>query len=446
MAGGIFDKNTVQVRPGVYVNVSSSKNIAKSQAKQGTVIIPLIDHDYGPTDTLINIPSTSPDIHYDLLGHSVNDIENGNMLMIRESLKNAANVIVWIVKSGTKATGSGGGVTATAKYGGVRGNDMSFVISANVVDTNKFDVIVYWSGSVVSAYYGIASVKELTELNDPYVSFTESSEGSVLEVVASVNLSGATSETATNDDVSSFLDSIENAGFDVLCFPVTDDSMQATLVSKIKYLNDSVGKSIVAVVPNKAADYEFIINVTNSVKVDGVNLSVAQATAWVAGAYAGARYNESLTYREYDGATEIIDVKSNEEAIESINNGEFFFSYNDGSIVVECDINSLVTISNGKDKTYRKNRVIRTISAIVKNIKKEFSPNKYSNDEASWDIMDGQGAAILKYYEDNNAIKSVDYDDFKVDRELSNGDNTYFNVAITPIDSSEKLYFTITTN
>lgn len=44
------------------------------------------------------------------------------------------------------------------------------------------------------------------------------------------------------------------------------------------------------------------------------------------------------------------------------------------------------------------------------------------------------------------AIKNVDLDnDFLVDRELSEGDETYFNVGLEPVDSSEKIYFTVTT-
>ena len=41
---------------------------------------------------------------------------------------------------------------------------------------------------------------------------------------------------------------------------------------------------------------------------------------------------------------------------------------------------------------------------------------------------------------------NVDYDsDFKVDREASYDDMTYFDVGIQAVDSAEKLYFTIHT-
>ena len=43
-------------------------------------------------------------------------------------------------------------------------------------------------------------------------------------------------------------------------------------------------------------------------------------------------------------------------------------------------------------------------------------------------------------------IKNVDYDtDFNIDESLSSGDEVYFIVAIQPVDSAEKLYFTVKT-
>ena len=60
--------------------------------------------------------------------------------------------------------------------------------------------------------------------------------------------------------------------------------------------------------------------------------------------------------------------------------------------------------------------------------------------------MKGIGQTILKQYEDMGAIKNVDYDaDFKIDESLSSGDEVYFIVAIQPVDSAEKLFFTVKT-
>ncbi|MCD8266688.1 MAG: hypothetical protein LUC33_05980, partial [Prevotellaceae bacterium] len=117
-------------------------------------------------------------------------------------------------------------------------------------------------------------------------------------------------------------------------------------------------------------------------------------------------------------------------------------------VAVEYDINSLTTFdsASGKDETYRKNRVIRVLDSFQSDVQLNFPPNKFANSETGWDVMEGIGNSILKLYEDAGAITDVDYDaDFLVDREESSGDEVYFNVALQPVDSAEKLYFTVKT-
>ena len=224
--------------------------------------------------------------------------------------------------------------------------------------------------------------------------------------------------------------------------------MKQAALTKIKYLRESMGKGVQVVMPDAGGmDYEGVINVTNSVSLDGDDLTHAEACAWVAGATAGATNTESLTSKQYDGATAVVDPKSNEEAIAAINAGEFFFSVNeDREIVVEYDINSLTTFADKKDKSYRKNRVIRVYDTFQEAVQLNFPPNKFNNNARGWDIMEGIGKTILRLFEDAEAITNVSYDeDFLVDRESSMDDETHFNVGLQAVDSAEKLYFTITT-
>jgi hypothetical protein len=212
-------------------------------------------------------------------------------------------------------------------------------------------------------------------------------------------------------------------------------------------LRENVGKGVKAVIPNCNADHEGIVNVTNSVVVDGKSLTSAQACAWVAGIDAAAGNTVSNTYATYGGATDIVGKKTNEEAIAAIKNGEFFFSFSEaGAVVVEYDINSLVTFTDKKDKTYRKNRVLRVFDTFAESVQLNFPPNKYDNSPDGWNIMEGVGRTILKLFADAGAIKNVDYEaDFLVDRGKSTGDETYFNIGLEAVDSAEKLYFTIST-
>lgn len=440
MAGGKFDKLAGKVRPGTYVNFESTKVGTVGVGERGIVVIPFIGHAYGPVKQFITITNAAPDAERAKLGYSVYD-DNDNMLLVREAMKNAATVIIYITASGTKAVGNGGGLSAEAVHGGVRGNDLAFSVVSNPV--GGFDVTVTLGGAIMSTYEGINSADELA--GDAYIKFTAA--GEKISAVAGVNLAGATATESANADVTDFLDAIEGVKFNAVAFPVVDEALLTAFKSKIKYLRDNVGKGVIGVATGLVADYEGIINVTNSVIVEGRELTNAQATAWVAGATAGASYVQSNTYKVYDGATGIVGVKTHEQAVAAIKNGEFFFSLSEeGKVVAEYDINSLVTVPVGKDDSYKKNRVIRVFDTFNESVQLNFPPNKYPNSPVGWDIMEGVGRSILKEFENAGAIKNVDYEaDFLVDREASVWDQTYFNVGLEAVDSAEKLFFTVAT-
>lgn len=441
MAGGKFDKLAGKVRPGTYINFESTKVATVGVGERGIVVIPFVGHAYGPAKEFITITNAAPDAERAKLGYSIYD-DNDNMLLVREAMKNAATVIIYITASGTKAKGEGGGLSAEAVYGGVRGNSLAYAVVANPV--GGFDVTVTLDGATVSTYEAVKTAAEVVAMNDPYIKFTAKGD---LAAIAGVALAGAVATESQNADVSDFLDAVEGVKFNALCFPVEEEALKAAFKSKIKYLRENIGKGVVGVAADLDADYEGIINVTNSVIVDGKELTNAQATAWVAGASAGASYVESNTYKAYDGATGIVGVKTHEQAVAAIKNGEFFFSLSEeGKVVVEYDINSLITVPVGKDDSYKKNRVIRVFDTYAESIHLNFPPNKYPNSPTGWDIMEGVGRSIHKMFEDAGAIKNVDYEgDFLVDRGSSEGDKTYFNVGLEAVDSAEKLFFTVAT-
>lgn len=444
MAGGTFDKLVGKVRPGTYINFVSTKHDTVGISSRGIVIIPLTNHNYGPVGEFITLDCGSPDAAIDKLGYSVYDSDdNRQMLLIREALKKAQKVIVYRVNGGTAAKATNEPITATAKYPGTRGNKLSFTVAENPVD--GFDVQVNLDGSKVAEYEGLSTVEDLIAQDCAYITFSGTG---ALQEIAGVNLTSGTDTTVENDDVTTFLDAIEGVKFNTLCFPLTDASLQTAAKTKIKYMRENMGKGVQVVMPDtESDDYEGVINVTNAVVVDGVALTHGEACAWVAAATAGASNVQSNTYVEYEGASAVVDAKSHEEAVAAINNGEFFFSVSEaGAVVVEYDINSLVTFADGKDKTYRKNRVIRVFDTFAEALQLNFPPNKYDNNAVGWDIMEGIGRTIMKQFEDAGAITNVDYDnDFLVDRGASQGDETFFNVGLQPVDSAEKLYFTIAT-
>ena len=443
MAGGKFDKLAGKVRPGTYMNFESTRSDTVGTSERGTVIIPLLKPSYGPAGSYIELTNAGPDAAYAKLGYSVYDSDpNRQMLLIREAFKNASKVLVYIPKEGTKAVAKHElepNLTATAKHGGTRGNALTVTVAANPV--GGFDVTVSLAGNTVAYYEGLSTVDDLIAQDCEYVTFTGSGE---LAAIAAMNLTGGTDATAQNDDLTTFMDTWEKVKFNTVAMPVTDSSMKAAIKTKIKYLRESMGRGVQAVVPDFPADYEGIISIKNGYAIDDDKLSAAEATAWVAGASAGASYVESLTYDAVDGATDLVDAMTHEEYVDAINKGHLAFSISEeNKVIVEYDINSLTSFKQPKDETYRKNRVVRVMDTFQESIQLNFPPNKYANDSDGWDIMEGVGKSILKQFAEAGAITDVDYDnDFLVDRDASYGDKTYFNVNLKPVDSAEKLFFT----
>lgn len=461
MAGGRFDKLVGKTRPGTYINFESGReNAVVSNGTRGIVIIPLVKATYGPAKKFIKLTSASPDAAAATLGYSIYDSDpNRQMLLIREAFKRATTVYVYILTEGKQAQAEvsmtlaeaegeaqSNTLTAVAKYGGSRGNQLTVTVDANPL--GGYDVLIHLDGSKVTEYEGLKTIEELIALDNPYVTFSGTGD---LGEAAGTNLAGGDDEEATNKDITDFIDAWESVKFHTVCFPFEGEEVEnvkQAALTKIKYMRNSMGKGVQVVMADAPGmDYEGVINVTNSVALDGDKLTHAEACAWVAGATAGATNTESLTYIRYAGATEVVDPKSNEEAIQAINAGEFFFSVNENDeVVVEYDINSLTTFADKKDRTYRKNRVIRVYDTFQEAVQLIFPPNKYDNDSRGWDIMEGIGKTILRQFDDSGAITNVSYDeDFLVDREASVDDETYFNVGLQAVDSAEKLYFTVKT-
>jgi len=449
MAGGNFDKTVGKVRPGTYINFEDNDTSLVNGSERGTVLIPLRNTDYGPAGSFINISAAALDAARPYLGYSVYESDPANnMLLIREAFKGASTVIVYICTEGTAAaSGTGGNVVGTAKYKGARGNSLSFAIITN--PAGGFDFEVYLAGETMEVFEGVT---DLTEVDSAWITFAFAQGKTEIAAVAGVALSGGTSGTTTNGDVTAFLDAAEGVAFNTMCFPMSDSTLQAALKTKIKYMRQNIGRGVQAVAPEFSADYEGIINVTNSYALGDYGLTTVEATAFVAGITAGASNVTSNTYKQVDSATGVVGLKTHEEAVTAINNGEFFFSTSEaGDVIVEYDINSLKNFTVKKGKHYRKNRVIRVFDTFQEAIQLNFPPNKYDNDPDGWAIMKGIGDSILKRFGPRSdggvgAIKNIDYDaDFLIDEENSTGDETYFNVGLEPVDSSEKLYFTINT-
>lgn len=445
-SGGIFTPGVPKIRPGRYINFKAKKETPVIANNVATTVIPLFNPKYGPLGVMLTLTKDNVSDIKSGLGYDYDDKE---MLLIKEAFRGSAEVKVFCVGSGgAKATATAGGVTATARYEGERGNDFSYSIVANPV--SGYDVNVFIGASQVSKY-SAESVSDVVSINDDYIVFTAEDEAEI-SAVAGTSLSGGTNATSSNSEFTEFLDTLDYTTFNTVALPIdgsTEDnkSLCTAFVSKIKSLRDKMGKTIVGVVANYQADNYAIINVVNAPVVEGVEFTPAMATAYVAGISAGADERTSNTNKVYEAADGFTkeNLLSNDKVEKAILEGKFVFTLSENNeVVCEYDINSLTTVGEDMNDSYRKNKIIRILDAVAVEIKRTFATNAFVNNDVDYDSMDGIGMSLLSKFEEDGVIQKVAEGDFAVDRINSSGDSAFFNVAIQPVDSIEKLYFSVT--
>lgn len=436
MAGGNFDPVLGQVRPGTYINVRPLTPAQVPNNARGVVIVPIVAADYGPVGTFISVTSSNLAALETTFGP--NFLNRAPFRGVREALKKASEVLAYRPTLGVQAQTVSGNLTVKAKYTGELGNEMRLVILET--STGVFTVQVFLGTSKIYEAEGMANVADL-----PASDWVEFSGTGALAAVAGSNLAGGGNGTQGNADITAFLDASEMMAFNTLAFPFTDTDLQAAALSKVRSFREEMGKYVRFVCPNFDADYIGIINVTNGVVLeDGTTLSASDCCAWVAAADAAADIMATNTYLRYDGAVNVNGRKTHEESVAAIQNGELFFALFNGEVVVEYDINSLVSLTENLSAAFKDNTVLRTLDGICQRIQTEFRPGKFSNTAVGRIAATEAGKLILREYEAADAIINVDYDaDFAIDVERSIGDSMFVTMAVQPARFANKIYVTI---
>lgn len=427
-----------KVRAGLYMNFKAAALARITRGERGTTIIPL-SLNWGDLSKVFTIEAESQVMEF--LGYDINDPE---MLLIREARKNAKVVKVWrLGTGGAKATGTVAPLTATAQKVGTRGNQIKIVIKADVVDPSK---------KIVTTLVNDVPMDEQVGVNVPDLQanawVTWSGTGAIA-VTAGLTLTGGTNPTVANSHYTDFLTACETQYYETIAYPTTDNTLKSSLVTFVKRMRDEEGKKIQGVLSDYPGDFEGIINVNSGIKLlDGTTLTKDQTVAWVAGATAGATITESLTYKAYDGAEDVIPRLTNTEFISAIKAGQFVFQLDEeGKVKVEADINSLTSLTKDKNQRFQKNRVIRVLDAINNDLQRQFASSyvgKIDNEDDGQNLLEEAIRMYMQTLSDAKAIKNyIPAEDVLIDRVKSQGDAVYATIGAQPVDSMEKFYFTV---
>lgn len=442
MAGGIWTSQNKK-QPGVYINVKSSMAQAVSVGDRGVVAIcePL---SWGPEDKIMTINVGDDFTQY--IGY---DSTNNKALFLREifkgsgSTKGPVKVMLYrpTATGAAKATATVAPLTITAKYNGVRGNDISITSIADPDNAGSFIVQTVIDGAIKYTQTG----KTVADLqNNDWVSFSGTGD---LVASAGTPLAGGSDGTVSSSAYSTFLTTLEPYTFNVLIYDGTDSTIQAAYVAFIKRLREDLGKKCQAVMAGVESNTDAVISVKNGVVLsDGTILTPQQAAWWVGGAEAGANYSESLVYAQYPDAVNVSPRLTASEVDEALDKGQIVFFEEFGSVKVVSDINTLTAYTPDKGEAFSLNQVIRTLDTIANDIYKNFSQNyigKIQNNAAGRDLLKAWIVGYLNEIQANNGIQNFVADDVVVG--AGNALNAVvITLAIQPVAAIEKIYITAT--
>ncbi|MBQ8765404.1 MAG: phage tail sheath family protein [Clostridia bacterium] len=429
LGGGTFTSQN-KILPGAYMNFVSTKSASSELSDRGIATMPL-ELEWGVEGEIFEVSNS--DFANDTLKIFGYHNNHEKMKGLRDLFKNITTLYAYRLNNGgSKASNT----YATAKFSGVRGNDLKIVIQKNVDDESLYDVKTVLDTTIVDTQ--TVSVWSELKSND-FVTFSTSG---TLSVTAATPLSGGTNGTIDGASHQAYLDKIESYSYNTMGVVTTEETVKSMYVNFCSRMRDEIGAKFQVVIYNKAADYEGVINVKN--KVTDADVSEASLVYWVTGAIAGCAINKSVLNKIYDGEF-TVDVDYTQKQLENaIKSGEFTLHKVGSDIRVLEDINSLVTTTDVKGDVFKDNQTIRIIDQIANDIAVLFNtkylgniPNDQSGRTSFW-------VDVVKHHEtlqNNKAIENFNDTDVTVEQG-SDRKSVVVHDAITPIGTMTKLYST----
>ena len=446
MAGGTWTSQN-KILPGVYINVQSRESVTVSIGNRGIVAIPKA-LSWGPTGEVMAIQPGEALEQY--IGY---DITNAKAMFLREMMKGSdvtsgpIKILLYRLPGtgGAKAANAvGENLNITAKYEGVRGNDITIVITADPDNEGSYDVNTVVDGYIVDSQ----SITNLSQLvNNDWVEF--SGTGTTITTTVGTALLGGVDPTVSNQDYANFLTAIEPYQFDILAYDGAEGTVITAFQQFITRMNENVGKKCQMVAAGSAAalNTNYAIAVQNGVVLnDGTELSAQNVVWWVAGAEAGALYNQSLTYAQYPGAVAANPKLSDVQAEAAIQAGMLCFIDSFNVVKVCSDIDTLTTVTPKKNAEFKKNRVMRVLNQFCNDTYEYFSNyyiGKVDNNDDGRALLRTWIIGYLNEMQANNGIQNFAAEDVEVLPGQAI-DAVIVNVNLMPVDSIEKVYMSVT--
>lgn len=339
--------------PGSYINFVSAKRAGNALSERGYAAMPLI-LDWGIEGEIFKVTNEEfQNKSLEIFGY---DYSDEKLKCLRDLFLNTKILYAYRLGTGTKATCK----YASAKYSGVRGNDLKIVVTeiTDGENTTGYNVKTLLKTATIDTQdiTGASATTNLLQDND-FVTWTTD----VALEAGTVALTNGTNATIGTENYSEFLNKIEPYSFNTIGCADTTEAVKKLFVAFTKRMRDDMGAKFQCVLHKyEVADYEGIISVENNTD--------ASLVYWVTGASAGCEINKSNTNKTYNGEFDV-DVDYTQSELENaIDTGKFIFHKVGDDIRVLEDINTLTTFTDEKGEDFKSNQTIRILDQIANDI------------------------------------------------------------------------------
>ena len=426
LGGGNFLTQN-KVLPGSYINFVSASSSNANISDRGYAAI-ACDMDWGKENEIFAV--TAEEFMTDSMSIFGFAYTSDKLKGMRDIFINANTVYFYRLNKGVQAECDLG----KARYGGIRGNDISISVTEN---EGQYLVETSIDGTVADSQ----NVSDAADLQDN--EFIVFNKEAVLTPTGKMNLSGGDNGQTSESAHQEFLDKLESISFNALGCLSDDETIKKLYAQYTQTMRDTYGVKFQTIIHDYDAGYEGVINVANDA-TDSEDEKFGLVW-WVTGACAGCNINESLTNKLYDGEYGVFTEYKQSQLEEGIENGCFMLHKNGDDIRVLDDINSFTEFMDGKDKNFSENQVIRLLDQIGNDIAVMFNTyylgkvqNNAAGRTAFWNDIVTYNRELLKL----NVIEDFEADDVIV--ELGNDKKTVcVTNPVTPVCAMAKLYMTV---
>lgn len=442
LGGGEF-KTMDKSMPGAYINTVSASTGLSITGDRGVVAI-AIEHDYGNNGEIMEItPSDFREDSLTLLGYN---LYHDKLKGLRELFANSQKVLLYILNKTDKASND----YATAKKGGIRGNDITIKVQNNIDNLGSKDVITMLDYIVIDKQ----TVKTAKDLRDnALVEFKPNSE---LAITAGEKLKGGGNGIATNAEHQDFLNKLETRHFNALACMATTKILQNLYIAYTKRMRNEVGlkfATILCEASDLAGDtalYDFEGFVVTVNKVKDKEVKGTELVPFTAAIYANAGLGKANLNKAYSGEYEIIADYTQPQLKELAKQGRFVYHRVGDTFRVFEDINGLITTSETKGEEFKDNQVIRICDDLAMADAKVFN-EIYLGDvnatKSGMESLENRLISIRDTFVSENALKSYDKESLKVEKIESVGGKKLrgavkVSCGITPAECFRQLYMT----